>query len=122
MKVAMTQRQSDKAAPESGTAWTSEGVTIPDGSDAKMSYMRGQQNFFGRFVMGKLVVDGKKFDTLSQAATALALDRRGRPAHLNGWAYWHVRFPGSDEWIPMATLKKAADEPRNSTSRLTSWN
>lgn len=88
----------------------SEGVTIPHGSEAKMTYMRGQQNFFGRFSNGKLLVDGRPFDTLSQAASALALDRRGRSPNLNGWAYWHVRLPGSDEWIPMAELKKAAGQ------------
>jgi hypothetical protein len=114
MTLEMQQRQRDEKALETGTDWTSEGVTIPDGSDAKMTYMRGQQEFFGRFVMGKLIVDGKKFDTLSQAASALALNRRGRPAHLNGWAYWHVRLPGSDEWIAMATLKKAAEKSSGS--------
>ena len=112
MTVATTPIQIDEAIQTTGVAWTSEGVTIPHGSDAKMTYMRGQQNFFGRFLNGKLVVDGRQFDTLSQAAGALALNRSGRSPNLNGWAYWHVRFSGSERWIPMAELKKTADKSR----------
>jgi len=33
-----------------------------------MSYMRGKLGFVGCFWNGKLVVDGRQFDTLSQAA------------------------------------------------------
>jgi hypothetical protein len=110
MTAAMTKIQIAEAIQATGVAWASEGVTIPHGSDAKMSYMRGQQHFLGCFSNGKLVVDGRQFDTLSQAASALALNRRGRSPNLNGWAYWHVRFPGSEDWIPMAALKKAAEE------------
>jgi hypothetical protein len=75
-----------------------------------MSYMRGKQSFVGCFSNGKLVVDGRPFDTLSQAASALAVNRSGRSPNLNGWAYWHVRFPGSMDWIPMGTLKKVANQ------------
>jgi hypothetical protein len=110
MTAAMTKIQIGEAIQANGLAWTGEGVTIPHGSDAKMSYMRGQQNFFGWFLNGKLVVDGRQFDTLSQAASALARNRRGRAPNLNGWAYWHVRFPGSEDWIPMAALKTAAEQ------------
>jgi len=106
--VMKTKAAAADRAVEAETDWQSEGVSVPHGSEARMSYMAGRQTFVGCFLNGKLVVNGRHFTTLSQAASALAVNRMGRSPNLNGWAYWQVRLPGTEQWIPMATLKKSA--------------
>jgi hypothetical protein len=109
MRDAMkTEAAAANRAVEAELDWQSEGVSVPHGTEARMSYMAGRQTFVGCFLNGKLVVNGRHFTTLSQAASALAVNRMGRSPNLNGWAYWQVRLPGTDHWIPMATLKKSA--------------
>lgn len=105
--VIKTEAAAADRAVEAEMDWQSEGVSVPHGLEARMSYMAGRQRFVGCFLNGKLVVNGRHFTTLSQAASALAVNRMGRSPNLNGWAYWQVRLPGTDQWIPMAALKKS---------------
>ena len=95
-------------APEGGVAWVEDGVTVPHGSEARMRYQRGRQEFLGRFSNGSLVVEGQRFDTLSAAASALARTKSGVATKLNGWNYWEARFPGEKSWRSLEELRKAA--------------
>jgi hypothetical protein len=45
---------------------------------------------------GKLKIDDKEFSSLSGAAAHIT----GRPT-TNGWAFWLVRYPGKQEFIPI---------------------
>jgi hypothetical protein len=81
-----------------GIPWTEEGVTVPHGSAARMEYDRGRQIYEGQFLNGRLVVNGQTFKTLSAAASALALTKDGTHTNLNGWNYWHAKFPGETKW------------------------
>jgi hypothetical protein len=85
-----------------------DGVEVPHGSRARMEYDRGKQLFEGRFLNGKLVVDGRTFDSLSGAASELAITRKGTRTKLNGWLYWSVQLPGQTEWMPMKDVRRQA--------------
>ena len=89
-----------------GLPWIEDGVEVPHGSLARMEYLRGNQIYEGRFSNGKLVVDGKEFETLSAAAIALAVTRKGTKPSLNGWIYWKAKFPGESEWKSLNYLRE----------------
>ena len=89
----------------SGRPWCQYGVEIPHSSDARMSYMRGAQLIEGQFLDGKLVVNGREFSTLSDAASSLARTKKGLRTQLDGWKYWEVRLPGQDRWVHIRTLR-----------------
>jgi hypothetical protein len=89
-----------------GLPWVEDGVTVPHGSFARMRYLRGAQVHNGRFLNGKLVVNGRSFDTLSAAAKALAVTRKGKTPNLNGWLYWEVQFPGENEWRSLNSMRQ----------------
>jgi hypothetical protein len=86
--------------------WTEEGVVVPHGSDARMKYLRGSQIYEGRFLNGRLVVNGQSFDTLSAAASALAETKDGSKTNLNGWLYWKVKFPGETRWRSLSDMRR----------------
>ncbi|QWY83622.1 hypothetical protein [Rhizobium phage RHph_X2_26] len=88
--------------------WTAEGVTIPSGTPARMIYRKGTRPIPGEFKGGKLIATGKEYATLSEAANDLASTRVGHKTRLNGWLYWAVKFPGSDTWVTLDALRKAA--------------
>jgi hypothetical protein len=94
--------------PDGGVPWVEHGVTVPHGSEARMRYQRGRQEFFGKFLNGFLVVDGQRFDTLSAAAVSLARTKTGSTTSLNGWNYWEVRLPGAKEWRSLAEMRDEA--------------
>ncbi|MDD2704535.1 MAG: hypothetical protein PHU07_04260 [Acidocella sp.] len=90
-----------------GLPWVEDGVIVPHGSFARMEYDRGRQVYEGQFLNGRLVVDGESFDTLSAAASALAVTKNGKKTRLNGWEYWQVRIPGE---LFFKSLKQMRDQ------------
>ena len=92
---------------ERGVPWTDSGVSVPHGSLARMEYGRGSQVYEGQFLDGKLVVDGKSFDSLSAAADALAVTKDGRKTSLNGWNYWKVKAPGASDWQLLSDMRRS---------------
>lgn len=91
-----------------GLPFVEDGVSILHGSDARMRYLRGTQLYEGKFLDGMLVVDGKKYPTLSAAASDLARTKDGNKTSLNGWLYWEVRAPGTARWRSMKDLRENA--------------
>jgi hypothetical protein len=85
--------------------WTDEGVVVPHGSRARMEYARGSQVYEGRFLDGKLVVNGQEYGSLSAAANAVAVTRNGEKTSLNGWFYWKVQFPNETEWRSLQDMR-----------------
>jgi hypothetical protein len=73
-----------------------------------MEYLRGSQAYEGQFLNGKLVADGRAFDTLSAAASALATTKGGSKPSLNGWLYWKVQFPGETKWRSLNDMRQKA--------------
>jgi hypothetical protein len=89
-----------------GIPWSEEGVMVPHGSAARMEYLRGSQVYEGQFLNGRLVVNGQSFDTLSAAASALAVTKDGSKTNLNGWQYWKAKFPGEKNWKSLDDLRR----------------
>lgn len=85
-----------------GQAWRDSGVEVPHGSLARMKYNYGRELYEGQFLDGLLVVNGKKYPSLSTAATDLA----GKS--LNGWLYWEALFPGTNEWRRLSDLRESS--------------
>lgn len=90
---------------DDGLPFVEDGVTILHGSDARMTYQRGTQVYLGKFLTGKLVVDGREYSALSAAASDLGITKEGTKTSLNGWLYWEVKFPGTAKWHPMKKLR-----------------
>lgn len=88
--------------------FTQEGLSIPSGSPARMSYGRGSQVFDGVFRDGALEVQGKRYPTLSAAAIDLARTKDGRKTNLNGWDLWTVKLPNSARFEKMSVLRGRA--------------
>lgn len=91
----------------SGIPWSEDGVTVPHGSAARMEYLRGSQVYEGQFLNGRLVVNGQSFDTLSAAASALAVTKGGSKTNLNGWQYWTAKFPGEKAWRSLGDMRRS---------------
>jgi hypothetical protein len=106
--VSVSAVSANDSSSSAGRPWKDGHVEVPHGSDARMAYGRGKQHFAGKFLDGKLVVDGRSFSSLSDAASTLAVTKYGDHPSLNGWNYWEVRFPGEAEWRAMDTLRREA--------------
>lgn len=98
----------DDDSTREGVPFVEDGVSILHGSDARMRYQRGTQLYEGKFLDGMLVVDGKKYPTLSAAASDLARTKDGKKTSLNGWLYWEVRVPGTARWRMLKDLREQA--------------
>ncbi len=92
---------------ETGLPWIEDDVEVPHGSLARMEYLRGSQVYEGRFINGKLVVNGKSYVSLSAAAGALAKTKDGSKPSLNGWLYWKVRFPKETVWRSLGEMRQS---------------
>lgn len=97
----------DLSPEEGGSSWSEDGVTVPHGSAARMEYLRGSQVYEGQFLNGRLVVNGVSFDTLSAAASALAVTKEGSRTNLNGWQYWKAKFPGEEHWRSLGDMRSS---------------
>ena len=76
--------------------WMDSGVALPHGTLLRMEY--GGETFEGKIVNGEWEVRGKRYDSPSGAACALATTRKGKKTSLNGWIYWSVKRPGDTQW------------------------
>lgn len=97
-----------KTQPEDvgeGVPFVEDGVQVPHGLLARMKYQRGKQLYEGRFLNGKLVVDGQSFSALSPAASACAVTKAGGKTSLNGWLYWEAKFPGESHWRTLSEMR-----------------
>ena len=81
-----------------GRSWREGLVEVPHGAFARMEYDRGRQVYEGRFLDGKIVVGGNSYESLSEAAKALAVSKKGDSPSLNGWKYWSAKLPGEHKW------------------------
>ncbi|MCP4098622.1 MAG: hypothetical protein GY748_20540 [Planctomycetaceae bacterium] len=90
---------------ETGIPFVEDGVSIPHGSEARMLYQHGRQQYEGRFLNGKLLVNAQSFSSLSAAASSVAVKKDGGKTNLNGWLYWETKFPGRSDWVKLSKLR-----------------
>jgi len=87
-------------------SWLGEGVTLPHGSQLRMTY--NGRLYSGEISDGKWVVEGREFESPSGAASGNAITKRGRTTRLDGWIYWEVRFPDETNWKRISALRASA--------------
>jgi DUF2924 family protein len=81
-----------------GTAFVSKGVSFPHGTEFRATH-KGQH--YPAFVKnGALVLNGKRFTSLSAAAVSIT----GNP--VNGWRFWECLPPGAAKWKFAVELRK----------------
>ena len=84
-------------SPQQGRSFSSQGVELPHGTDCRLKH-KGQW-CYGKISDGELVVDGKRYTSVSAPACVIT------GTSVNGWKYWEVRFPGQAEWQAIDTLR-----------------
>jgi hypothetical protein len=96
----------DKPSP--APLWRGEGVDLPEGTKLRMNYGRAKTVYTGVISKGNWLVEGKMFDTPSDAASGVAITGVGKRTRLNGWDLWEVQRPGESEWHLIGTLRQMA--------------
>jgi len=86
-----------------GKPWTSKGVTLPDGTELRMTY--NSQVYSGKVVDGQWKVGENYYNSPSDAAGGVARTKAGGSPSLNGWLYWKAKCPGESEWIEIQQLR-----------------
>ncbi|MBS0365503.1 MAG: DUF2924 domain-containing protein [Proteobacteria bacterium] len=80
--------------------WVTKGVRLPAGSELRATY-KGQ-TYLARVAAGALVLNGKRFDSLSAAAMSVTQHP------VNGWTFWKARLPGQGRWADLKALRPGA--------------
>ena len=101
-----------KVASQSQRPWKGEGVVLEHGTKLRMIYGRPRRTYTGAVVDGDWVVEGRKFDTPSGAASGVAITARGEKTRLNGWELWAVQRPGEPTWTLIDKLRIQAGTKR----------
>jgi hypothetical protein len=99
---AMPAAEAPSTPPRRG--WSDQGVALPDGTPLRMEY--SGKAYEGRIEDGEWVIGGHRFGTPSGAASGVALTKKGKRAHLDGWKYWHAKRPGDDKWVLIDDLRE----------------
>ena len=97
--------QSTIQSASAGSGWSGDGVELPNGTRTRMAYNRIAHH--GVIEGNEWSVGGQRFASPS-GAMAVARTRRGRQTRLDGWKYWEVLLPGSEEWVPLDSLRAKA--------------
>ena len=74
-------------------------VHLPEGTRFMVWYK--DRPFGGVIKAGKMVMEGNSYDGIRAAAEAVT----GRPT-TNGWNFWRVALPNSDNFFPISDLRK----------------
>jgi hypothetical protein len=99
-----------ESSPKPRAVWRRDGAELPDGTELRKivlsdsSYAKKGEVVTAKIEGGKIVVEGKAFD--SPSAAAFAIVNHG----INGWDFWQVKFPNSGEWIYLSKLRKKNKE------------
>lgn len=89
--------KTDSPAPDD---WVTKGVRLPSGTELRSTY-KGKA-YLARVNSGALVLQGRRFDSLSAAAISIT----GNP--VNGWTFWECKLPGQDRWQILKSLRRSA--------------
>jgi len=108
LKLPDIEPAKEETRDSEGRSWREGLVELPHGTLARMAYNRGKQVFEGEFLDGKLVVNGRSFAALSEAASELARTKAGKKTQLNGWIYWEARLPGETKWRRLSDMRDEA--------------
>lgn len=74
-------------------AWASKGYRFSEGTEFLATY--GGRQYLAEIKKGKLMYDGKPYNSLSGAAKEIT------GGHRNGWDFWMGRAPGSRDFVKL---------------------
>ena len=85
--------------------WSRSGqrAMLPAGTEVRARY--GGQEYAGIIAKGAWVIDGRRFETPSEAIISLARTRDGQKTNLNGWNLWEFKRPHETSWKPLKVLR-----------------
>ena len=106
----MPSESDEPPVENNGKSWREGLVEIPHGSLARMEYDRSRQVYEGKFLDGRIVVNGSHFDSLSEGAKVLAVTKKGASPSLNGWKYWFAKLPGEQKWRSLWDIRAEAQK------------
>ncbi|NHZ87171.1 MAG: hypothetical protein GWP19_15075 [Planctomycetia bacterium] len=92
------KKPKNKNLISSNHAWEIEGVIFPHGTEFRMYYRH--KYHFANVNNGALVLNGKRFNLPSPAAIEITKNS------VNGWMKWEAKYPGSDKWILINSLRR----------------
>jgi len=78
---------------------TSEGVFFAEGT-AFLAWYKDRPHW-GIVKEGAIEIEKERFSSVSGAAAKIT----GRPT-TNGWAFWMIKVPGKNEFVPIASFRK----------------
>lgn len=104
-RVGTTAPANDAGQPPTG-AWRRKGVELPEGSALLVNYSDVKER--GVVQGGRLVFDGRGYDTPSQAAMAVVQRHRQKAVSINGWLHLQVQLPGRTGWTSLNQLRTPA--------------
>ncbi|WP_442498539.1 DUF2924 domain-containing protein [Methylobacter sp. sgz302048] len=98
-KTAVFIEPSAKAntSDKGGEDWKTSGVVFPHGTEFRTKY-KGTR-YSAKVDNGALVLNGKRFDSPSAAATSIT------NTSVNGWIFWECRFPSKTYWEPISITR-----------------
>jgi hypothetical protein len=100
--LGISQNSEVKSIDKPRKSWASDGTVLPHGTELRMIY--NGIEYYGVIDDGMWLVDGEEYNSPSGAAGAVARTKRGKPTPLNGWKYWFVKKPGTNNWIALWDL------------------
>lgn len=78
--------------------WVVENVSFPNGTEFRGKY-KGCF-YYGEVENGALIINGKKFSSLSAAAVVITRNP------VDGWLFWDCKLPGEPSWMNVHKIKK----------------
>lgn len=96
---------------QNGRPWTEHGISLPHGTQIRMIYDRGRQKYEGKIEDGHLHFGSRDFDSVSGAASELALTKKGKKTNLNGWRYFQYRDIVTGRWSSFDDLRRNHPPP-----------
>jgi negative regulator of replication initiation len=81
---------------EESVAWVSKGVAFPSGTLFRKTYKGSLHS--AKVEEGKLVLNGKSYDSLSSAAMSIT------KSNVDGWSFWDCKRPG-ESWVIAKALR-----------------
>ncbi len=110
--LGITQNSEIKNHENPRKSWSSDGVTLPHGTELRMTY--NGIEYSGAINDGAWLVEGEEYNSPSGAAGAVARTKQGKPTPLNGWKYWFVKKPGASNWSALWDLWIKDIKPKRS--------
>ena len=90
------------AGASSGYDLVSHVGRVPHGTPLRAKY-KGRE-YHAQVENGRVLLNGRRFDSLSSAAVGVIRSTGSNRPTENGWRVWEAKHPVSDEWVTVGDL------------------